>query len=182
MLPSKSRSIMYQEVESRQSKSKDVCPPAFFLSLWGVVTFLSTAFTWSFVKNYDESETYHSLAAAIMTSIALCGSTLAYYGCCAGGKESKIGIGTLWECFKTFDCVDDLPSCVKLLIFCGMLIVIVPSFGILQLTSGVAMMQSFVLNAATNVRVFAGFIAAFDFISALCGIFFSCFLCCCVHH
>ena len=62
--------------EGKESKSKDVCPPAFFLSLWGVATFLSTAFTWSFVNNYDESETSHSLAAAIMTAIALCGSTL----------------------------------------------------------------------------------------------------------
>lgn len=165
--------------KSRQSKSDNVCPPFFFLSLWDVGTFLSAAFTWVFVNNYDTSETNHSLAAAIMTSVTLFGSTLGHFCCCADGSESKTGIGNLWECFKTFDCASDLPGCVKLLAFCGLLIVIIPSFGILQLASSYVMVQSLVLNTATNVRMIAGFIAAFDFLAALCGaFFFPCFLCC----
>ena len=171
---------MYEEVEPRQSKPENFWKAGCFLSLWGVIilsTFLSTACTWGFVNSYDKSETNHSLAAAIMTSIALCGSTLGYCGCCAGGSESKMGMGILYEIVRTVDCDNELANCIKILAFCGLFIVIVPSFGILQLASGGVMVRSLVLNTATNVKVFAGFIAAFDFIAALCGVFFPCFLC-----
>ncbi len=39
------------------------------------------------------------------------------------------------------------------------------------------MVKSLIINTAINVKVFAGFIACFDFLAAICGILFGCCMC-----
>ena len=60
-------------------------------------------------------------------------------------------------------------------IFIGFFIAL--SFGILQVISGSLIARSLVLNTEVNVRVFAGVVAVFDFLGAVCG-FISGFLMC----
>ena len=118
-----------------------------------------------------------SVAAAVLTSIALCGATFGACGCGTGGSEAKMGIGFLWQCYHECDDDCDICVCCRLLALCGLTLIIVPSFGIFQVTSGGLMLGSLVMNTATNVKVFAGFIAAFDFLAAICGFIYACLLC-----
>lgn len=168
--------------ESNQSYNKEGggCKAAAILILWPfliLTTLLSLACTWAYNKLYDTSETGYSGVAAILTSIALCGTTLGICGCGIGGSQAKMGMGFLWQCFKNCDGDEDICVCCRLLALCGLLLVIVPSFGILQVTSGGLIVQSLVINTATNVKVFAGFIAVFDFFATICGFICGCLLC-----
>ena len=113
---------------------------ACFFILWVIIvasTFLSTACTWGFSQKYDESENAaYSGVAALLSSIALCGCTL---GLCGwplghGGSETKMCMGILWQCFNSFDGDNEISMCIKLLAGCGLGIVIIPSFGILQVS------------------------------------------------
>lgn len=142
-------------------------------------TFLSVACTWAYTKKYDISETTYSVAAAILTSIALCGSTFGFCGCGNGGSETKMGMGLLSKCFEVCDDENNVICvCCRCLAACILGLIISLSFGTLQIISGGLMVQSLVINTATNVKVFAGFIAAFDFLAVICGFFSGCILCC----
>ena len=151
-----------------------------FILLWLIIilsTLLSLGCTWGYVKHYDDSSTAFSTVAAILTTIALCGCTLGVCSCGGVGKNTKAGMGFLVECYNEMDCDNEIAYCCKFLALCGLGIIIVPSFGILQLISGSLMVKSLVINTAINVKVFAGFIAAFDYLAALAGLFLSCCLC-----
>ena len=50
------------------------------------------------------------MAAAVLTSIAVCGATCGACGCGKGGSEAKMGIGFLWQCYH--ECDDDCDICV----------------------------------------------------------------------
>ena len=131
---------MYEDSEITKRKSNDEVYAFCCFGCWGIcyatligTTLLSLACTWAFAQIYDSSETTHSFAAAVLTSIALCGSTFGACGFCTGGSQAKGGLGFLAECFKTCDDDDNgLCVCCRLLAVCGMGIIIVPSFGILQ--------------------------------------------------
>ena len=89
-----------------------------------------------------------------------------------------MGMGFLWQCIGACDDMDnEICVCCRVLAGCGLVIIIVPSFGILQAISGGLMAASLVNNAATNVKVFAGFIAAFDFLGVVSGFLCSCMIC-----
>ena len=168
-----------EQVESNH-KGGGECKAATILILWALVilfTLLSLACTWAYNKQYDTSETAYSGVAAILTSIAVCGATLGVCGCGTGGSQAKMGMGFLWQCFHNCDGEEDICLCFRGLALCGLLLIIVPSFGIFQVTSGGLIVQSLVINTATNVKVFAGFIAVFDFIATICGFICACLLC-----
>ena len=154
-----------------------------FILLWLIIilsTLLSVGCTWGYAKHYDDSPTAFSIWAAILTTIALCGCTLGFCSCGGVGKGTKAGMGFLWACYNEMDCDHEIAYCCKFLALCGLGIIIVPSFGILQLISGSLMVKSLVINTAMNVKVFAGFIAAFDYLAAFAGLFFaSCFCAAC---
>ena len=172
-----------EEVETNESKNNGSgghCAVATFWFSWGLlilITCLSLACTWAYSQQYDKSETGLSVGAAVLTSIALCGATCGVCGCGTGGSEAKMGIGFLWQCYHECDDDCDICVCFRLLALCGLTLIIVPSFGIFQVISGSLMLRSLVLNTATNVKVFAGFIAVFDFLAAICGFIYTCLLC-----
>lgn len=169
---------MYDDLDSKP-KSNDcgpICLVFLYLLLLGS-TFLSLACSWAYTNSYDASDTTFSSVAAILTSIALCGCT---FGCCGiggGGKAANTGLGCFSECYNTCDEDNDVCRCCKILAFCGLAIIIIPSFGTLQVVSGGLMVQSVVINTAINVKVFAAFIAAFDFLAAICGFICGCCMC-----
>ena len=76
----------------------------------------------------------YSGVAAILSSIALCGCTLGICGCPHGGGETKVGMGFLWQCFNSVDGDNEISLCIKVLAGCGLILIIVPSFGILQVS------------------------------------------------
>lgn len=172
-----------EEVETNGSKNnggRGQCALATFVFSWFLlvlITALSLACTWAYSQQYDKSGTGLSVAAAILTSIAICGATFGACGCGTGGSEAKMGIGFLWQCYHECDDDCDICVCFRLLALCGLTVIIVPSFGIFQVISGSLMLRSLVINTATNVKVFAGFIAVFDFFAAIFGVITSCFLC-----
>lgn len=171
--------IMDDDLDSKP-KSNDcgfICFVIFYPFLVGS-TFLSLACSWAYTNSYDaSSNTTFSSVAAILTSIALCGCT---FGCCGiggGGKAAKTGLGCFSDCYNTCDEDNVLCQCCKILAACGLAIIIIPSFGTLQVVSGGLMVQSVVINTAINVKVFAAFIAAFDFLAAICGFICGCCMC-----
>ena len=90
------------------SRSGGQCALAMFVFLWGLlilITCLSLACTWAYSQQYDKSGAGLSVAAAILTSIALCGATSGACSCGTGGSEAKMGIGCLWQCYH--ECDDD---------------------------------------------------------------------------
>lgn len=170
---------MYDDLDSKP-KSNDcglICLMTFYLLLFGS-TFLSMACSWGYAESFDASDTTYSFVAAILTSIAFCGCT---FGICGGigssGEAAKAGLGCLSECYKTCDEDNIVCYCCKILAFCGLAIIIIPSFGTLQVVSGGLMVKSVVINTAINVKVFAAFIAAFDFLAAICALIFGCCMC-----
>ncbi len=124
----------YEEVESNKQKS-GYCAPCCLLFAYATLTgatLLSVACSWGYSKNYDASEANVSQVAAILTSIALCGCTFGICGICTGGSQASTGLKYLMECFNTCDENNEICMCCRLLAICGMAIIIVPSFGILQ--------------------------------------------------
>lgn len=159
-----------------------LCKTVTILTLWALlilITALSVACTWAYNQQYDKSgsDRVYSGTATILISIALCGASFGFCGFGIGGKPTKFGIGFLWKCYK--ECDADCEICIycRVLALGGLTLIIVPSFGILQAISGGLMVQSLIISTATNVKVFAGFIAAFDFIAAICGFLCGPFLC-----
>ena len=167
------------EEDEHKPKSSG-CESVTFLISWLLLvltTALSVACTWAYNKNYDDSSSGFSGIAAYMTSIALFGSTLGLCTCCPCGGGMKMGIGFLLNCFHACDDMDNLLCMLcRIGAACGLVLIavfiIAPSFGIWQLISGGLVARSIVLNTATNVKVFGGFIAAFDFFATICGLIF----------
>ena len=122
----------YEEVGTNKQKS-GYCAPCCLLFSYAtltVATFLSVICSWV----YCESDTadLEARAAAILISIALCGCTFGICGICTGGSQASTGLKYLMECFNTCDENNEICMCCRLLAICGMAIIIVPSFGILQ--------------------------------------------------
>lgn len=166
-----------ESAESKQSNTKAgkiLCLVLLLYITLLVSSTISIACTWTYSSIYDAPE---ASAAASLISIALCGATFGCCGCRSGGSFAKLGLQWLLECFKV--CGDDNELCVlcKLLAACGLALIIVPSFGILQGASGAVMVGSLVMNTAIHMKVFAGFIAALDFLAAICALIFACITC-----
>ena len=70
----------------------------------------------------------------------------------------------------------EICMCCRCLAACGLGVIIVPSFGTLQAISGGLMIKSLVVNAATNVKVFAGFVVVFDLFAVSFAFIFACIL------
>lgn len=115
-----------EEEETNGSKSNGgggQCAVATFVFSWVLLilnTALSLACTWAYSQQYDESGTGLSVAAAILTSVALCGATFGACGCGTGGSEAKMGIGWLWQCYHECDDDCDICVCFRLLALCGL--------------------------------------------------------------
>ena len=122
-------------------------------------------FTWIYFRIYDVSENNFSLIAAILSTFALCG--------CFGGVCFFVFCRKKLHILK-MEMREDI-VCFYGVIF--IIIFIVLSFGIFQIISGSLIARSLVLNTEVNVRVFAGVVAVFDFLGAVCG-FISGFLMC----
>ena len=166
---------MYSNLESNQTSGTFTS-----IALWiliGLVTLLSLGCTWGYFKHYDDSDRVLSAVAGTLTTVAMCGCAIGLCNC--GGVESATNKQVLSGCYDAIHCDKGFAYYFKCLANCSLNLIIVPSFGILQLISGSIMIQSLLQNSATNVRVLAGFVVAFDYLAALCGLVLLCVFCRC---
>lgn len=172
--------LIKDQSRSRYQSHTPVCCYVTFSSVMLAIC----ALTWYYAQSYDTSGTLLSFVAAILTSIALAGSILelcmqavrtcmfnwdntGYNGeiqCCCCKCRGSCGLVLILLVPECCCC------CCKCIRSCCLGLIFFLSFGALQLASGALLVKSLLDNTG-NARLFAGFMAAIDFLVAICCIY-----------